>query len=43
MTTAAILTLGCRLNQADTALLSGRLRRMGLTVRNSAEDAMSFL
>ena len=37
MTTAAILTLGCRLNQADTALLSGRLRRMGLTVRNSAE------
>ena len=30
MTTAAIVTLGCRLNQADSALLAGRLRRMGI-------------
>ncbi len=30
MTTASIVTLGCRLNQADSALLAGRLRRMGI-------------
>lgn len=30
MTTASIITLGCRLNQADSALLTGRLRRMGI-------------
>ena len=28
--TAAIVTLGCRLNQADSALLTGRLRRMNI-------------
>jgi len=30
--TAALLTLGCRLNQADSALLSGRLRKMGFEI-----------
>lgn len=30
--TAAIITLGCRLNQADSALLAGRLARMGISV-----------
>lgn len=30
--TAAILTLGCRLNQADSALLCGRLRNMGFDI-----------
>lgn len=30
--TAAVLTLGCRLNQADSALLSGRLQRMGFEI-----------
>ncbi len=28
--TAAIVTLGCRLNQADSALLTGRFRRMNI-------------
>lgn len=28
--TASIITLGCRLNQADSALLAGRLRRMNI-------------
>lgn len=36
--TAAILTLGCRLNQADSALLSSRLRNMGFQIV-SAETA----
>ncbi len=30
--TAALVTLGCRLNQADSALLSDRLRKMGFTI-----------
>ncbi|MBR2425778.1 MAG: tRNA (N(6)-L-threonylcarbamoyladenosine(37)-C(2))-methylthiotransferase MtaB [Lentisphaeria bacterium] len=30
--TAAVLTLGCRLNQADSALLSGRLQRLGFEI-----------
>lgn len=30
--TAAILTLGCRLNQADSALLSDRLRKIGFEI-----------
>ncbi len=30
--TAALLTLGCRLNQADTALLCDRLKRMGFEI-----------
>ena len=30
--TAAIMTLGCRLNQADSALLSDRLRKLGFEI-----------
>lgn len=30
--TAAVFTLGCRLNQADSALLANRLRRMGFDI-----------
>lgn len=30
--TAALITLGCRLNQADSALMSDRLRRMGFEI-----------
>ena len=30
--TAALMTLGCRLNQADSALLSDRLRRIGFEI-----------
>ncbi len=30
--TAALVTLGCRLNQADSALLSDRLRKMGFEI-----------
>lgn len=30
--TAALLTLGCRLNQADSSLLCGRLRKMGFEI-----------
>ena len=37
MTTGAIITLGCRLNQADSALIAGRLRRMGIDLRPSPE------
>ena len=36
--TAAVLTLGCRLNQADSALIQARLRRMGFQLV-SAENA----
>ncbi|MBO4490322.1 MAG: tRNA (N(6)-L-threonylcarbamoyladenosine(37)-C(2))-methylthiotransferase MtaB [Lentisphaeria bacterium] len=36
--TAAVLTLGCRLNQADSALIQSRLRRMGFQLV-SAENA----
>ncbi len=32
--TAAVLTLGCRLNQADSALISGRLQRLGFEIVN---------
>ena len=32
MKTAAVFTLGCRLNQADSALLCDRLNRMGYTL-----------
>lgn len=30
--TAAVITLGCRLNQADSALISSRLQRMGFEI-----------
>lgn len=30
---ASIVTLGCRLNQADSALIAGRLERMGIELR----------
>ena len=36
--TAAVLTLGCRLNQADSALIQSRLRNMGFQLV-SAENA----
>ena len=36
--TAAVLTLGCRLNQADSALIQSRLRKMGFQLV-SAENA----
>ena len=37
---ALIVTLGCRLNTADTALLTARLRRVGWDVFED-EDAVS--
>ena len=30
---ASILTLGCRLNQADSALIAGRLERMDIELK----------
>ena len=30
--TAAVITLGCRLNQADSALLNDRLIRLGFQI-----------
>ena len=43
MTTAAIVTLGCRLNQADSALLAGRLRRMGIEQVPYTDDGADVL
>ncbi len=39
MTTASILTLGCRLNQADSALIADELRRCGYEVVRWGEAA----
>ena len=36
---ARIFTLGCRLNQADTALLTDRLRQLGYYVQNPGEKS----
>ena len=35
---AVIITLGCRLNHADTALLSARLRRAGYELSDDGGD-----
>ena len=43
MTTASIITLGCRLNQADSALLTGRLRRMGIELVPYSPDGTDII
>ena len=35
---ARIITLGCRLNQADSALLTSRLQQMGYYLQNDADE-----
>ena len=42
--TAAVVTLGCRLNQADSALLSDRLAKAGFTlVEEDGEDSPNLI
>ncbi|MBR4665737.1 MAG: hypothetical protein IKO93_17870 [Lentisphaeria bacterium] len=42
--TAAVVTLGCRLNQADSALLSDRLIKAGFTiVEEDGEDSPNLI
>ena len=42
--TAAVVTLGCRLNQADSALLSDRLTKAGFTiVDEDCEDSPNLI
>lgn len=43
MTTAAVITLGCRLNQADSALLAGRLRRLGVELVPYAPEGIDMI
>lgn len=41
---ASIVTLGCRLNQADSALIAGRLERMGIELKPySAEESRDIV
>ena len=42
--TAAVVTLGCRLNQADSALLSDRLRKAGFQIiEEDSEDSPNLI